>query len=272
MKKLLLVVLVCVLCSGQVYAEEKQKPAPTTPSKSLQPIKVVIELENGKFYIGKETLLYYQTFVFDPEKKSTGSPGGLALTFGDCPVPLVIYGLSYGLSGSFFARYANVIFDLGELSGKAVQRLGIGEQVTTKGAKCCIIRLLTKNYKELFVSPDYIVFPNSLRKIAKGGPFVKMVFDPTPIDKENESPIVGNLVVRRNAEEIGRAKIDGTTKITFLFEGTRNSDDVVEWQVKGQGEKITHRGELGFPISAAVPGLVEYWLHIANGQATEEKK
>lgn len=242
-------------------------------AESIQPARGVLWEKGGKVQIGNEpgkgSMVYLEVFAFDKEEKKCGPVRGLLTsTMQDCPVPIVTYSMSPQLTGSACMRYANVILDFSQLSEpREIQR--IANQIATDGTKCCSVRLLPGKFKELFISPEYVVFPDQVRKVAKDGPFVKVRFDFGPERKDGEPADDALLVVARNGKEIARAKVTETHKHVLQIRGVKTAGDVVEWRVEGAGGEITHQGMFGFPMSGAVPGLVEYVVSVPQG---EQKK
>jgi hypothetical protein len=210
-----------------------------------------------------------EVFVFDKEKKTCGLLGGLVAAFEEFPLPLVLSG-SPGGRGS--TRFANLVLDVRELKKKSIEAWSIADQVATDGTPCCSIHVSFAEANELFISPEYVIFPDELRTAPKDGCLVRVRFDFTANEKGSKPADDAVLVVTRNGKEITRAKVTETQKHVLQMSGVKTADDVVEWRVEGADKKATHQGMFGFPMSGAAPGVVEYVVSVPEGELTQEGK
>jgi hypothetical protein len=215
-------------------------------------------------------MVYVEVFAFDKEAKRCGPVSGpFAGRMEDCPVPIVTYSMD-GTSGSACAQYANLVLDFRYLEETSVP-LHIAEELATDGTRCCDIALRCNKAKELFISPEYVVFPDHTREAAEGGPFVSVRFSFAPAG-ERKVADDALLVVARNGNEIIRAKVVDTEKHLLELNGVKRANDVIEWRVEGAGKKTTHRGTFGFPMSGAAPGIVEYVVSVPKGYVRQKGK
>lgn len=252
--KPILILTVCVLlltaCSSIASPQ-------ATPADSSQARRVVwIQDAQGK--IAMETMpLYSGLYVFDPDTKTTGMPGGTALEMEGSAIPIVIYGMSANMTGSIYADYSNAIFEVGSFSASQTEPIRLAAQYTPDGTRAGIIQLDVKDLNELFISTDSVVFPNDQRVPDRKGPFVTLTFEFDP-------DMYGTFTVSRNGKEVERENLNSTESLSYLMERTRSEDDVIEWEVTGNNNFVLYQGTFGFPMRGAVEGLVQYLIVVSG--------
>lgn len=232
------------------------EPEPVvTPVDSTDAIQAVVRSgDDGSLMIGKLTMMM-GAFGFDPATRETGpAGGGLVVTMEDSPVPVVM-SFGHGFSGSAYAEYANVILDVTELADRSDRPIGIALQYTTDGVQQCFIRLNVGGHEAVFISKDYLVFPDDLRTLDAGGPYVTLVFQ-LPSNPD------GTLVVTRNDQEINRTDLAGKQEVRLQLAKTLTTNDVIKWRVEGARDQ----GTFGFPMNGATPDLVEYHIQIGGSR------
>ena len=196
-----------------------------------------------------------QSFGYDPERKlAAAATGGLRLRIEGIPVPVTM-GFSSGFSGSMSALYENTLWDL-----TSFPAFSLGGLNSTKGQQLARIFLVKGQLNKLYISKDYVVFPEPSRSVEKDGPFANVTFE-----WESAKPRVSKgsrLVVTRNGKEIKNCDVDPMKKTNLGLGKVASTNDVVEWIVKDAKGTPTHRSSLAFPVIAAAPGLVEYVVTI----------
>jgi len=241
-----------------------------------EPIRVSLQLSGSSGMTSANGLPFVvESFVYDPETEECSTMGG-ALTSADADgsktgVPLVFSTSAslYSAEARIGARYANVVFDFRGLNGSGLSGFATSTLLTTRGARCCDVRLVPQDADELFVSPQYTVFPDTIQEVKDGGPFARVVFDlPNESKESGTAALHGTLMVTRNAVPVARKALATTEPLSFAFQNVRSAvgergetaqvQDTVEWYVVGQYGLPEQSGVVVFPITGAVPDCVEY--------------
>ena len=189
------------------------------------------------------------------------------------------------------SRYSSMIYDntiIDSIRFSSFKRLKIGNLVRVKTEKhYCCINVFFEKYKQVFISPDHIVFPvvNGQKKETlsdkKKVYYADLFFDPLPSEDSKGKTISGKLTVLRNGNIISNWLIDDSkilvknldyykAKAVSISETgfhiiklshVNQEKDLVEWVVESNGLK-THKGLIGFPVLGTVPGIVGYEITI----------
>ena len=122
--------------------------------------------------------------------------------------------------------------------------------------------LLIGSTKELFISPDYTVFPEQMRTVQKDGPFVMVGFKTGKADAAGAVTPGSTLILSRNNAQVTQKKLDASGVYPILLKRVSTSNDVLAWRVEDAAGKITHQGTLGFPVRGATQGNVIYSVEI----------
>jgi len=248
--KILSGITICVLLMTACSASSGIQATPVDSSQA----KRVVWTQDPQGEISMQTMpLYYGLYVLDLTSKQTGMPGGAAMTLEGDPIPLVMYSI-----GSIYADYTNAIFDIGSFSASRTEPVRLAAQYLSDGTRVCDIQLNIQNLKEIFISTDSVVFPDSQRVPDRKGPFVTLTFLMEP-------GISGTLLLTRNGEEIESVKVQEGEEQSFLMKETLNQNDVIEWNLVGNDNINLFHGTLGFPMRGAIDGLVEYLIDV-NGE------
>ncbi len=214
--------------------------------------------------IGADAAL--QVFGFDDKKKEAGAVGGIVLTLKDTPVQMVLYGMANlnNASMDMCGRYSNLILDFSATKGQTTAfPLGIVE-ATDGGMKLTEINLNVAGLNELFVSPDYVVFPEQARALAKDGPFALLDFGNGKAGAAGAAPIGSTLILTRNDAEVLRTKIADGPDFLIELKRVSTTNDVLAWRVEDGSGNVTHREDIGFPVRGASPGVVKYEINISE--------
>lgn len=278
------VILSLLVISVWVSAEETVAPAPAPPNGQQTPASEITtkpELpKRGVFWYkdknimvgteeGKGSVAGMEMYGLDVAKKESGPANGpLHLTIADCPLPLCL-SLDSSATGSGSMAYANTILDVHLVTDYQIDQ---GLLYTTDGNKLCTVQLTWKNAKELFISPDYIVFPDNQRTIGKDGPFATLRFDTSPQGDEEQVSPDDELVVLRNGKIVLRGKIAHQQKFSVDLAMVKRKDDMIEWRVTSQGGVVTYQGIAALPVGGATPGLVQYVVSIPKHPVANVKQ
>jgi TonB family protein len=109
--------------------------------------------------------------------------------------------------------------------------------------------------------PDYLVFPDQLRTVRQGGPFAELALSSDRADSISGGSVVS---VSRNGKEIWRGRFLGAPPQPLELTLVKSANDVVEWKIQDAAGKVTHRGQVAFPVAGAVPHTVEYLIAVDN--------
>lgn len=236
---------------------KSREPAP----HAMAPARGYVWDDHGDLKIGnvagKGQLAPMQVFGFDEKHKKAGEVGGLVLTLHDTPVPLVIYSMNSLANGRMCGRYSDLILDFSATNGlEKAFPIGIVDS-TDGGKELSIITLNVASLTELFISPDYVVFPGQQREMQQYGPFALVDFvAPGKIGKGGIG--ASTLILTRNGVEITRRKLRGGGDFTITLKRVQTSNDVLEWQIENAAGRVTQKGSLGFPVRGATPDIVRY--------------
>jgi len=246
------------------------QPAPATEPKPPQ--RGFVWLDKDKFMvgnaagIGSEAVL--QIFGFDEKKKEAGDVGGIVMTLKDTPEPLVIYGFGGNFTANMSGRYSNLILDFSAAKEKIPTfKLGVVE-ATDGGMTLTEITMNVGGLNELYVSPDYIVFPEQARALEKDGPFALLDFSNGKAGAAGAAPIGSTLILTRNDAEVLRTKIADGPDFSIELKRVSTTNDVLSWRVEDGAGNVTHREVLGFPVRGASPGVVKYEINISEHSVT----
>jgi hypothetical protein len=201
--------------------------------------------------------------AFDPKDKSTGPAGGsMVMTMEDTPVKRI---LSMGsmMSGSMWAQYGNTEIDLTDVQQPATSAytngFGLFEEKKVSGEDCCRIAISIANHKSLTIASNYQVFYDGRGKIGRGGPFATLRFkgDSTSIQ-------TATLQIWRNDKNVAKGNLgEFLAGKTVPFKAVRSSNDVVSWKIEDANGHLVEQGDLGFPVSGALPDTVQYCVDLA---------
>lgn len=236
---------------------KSSKPAP----HAMLPARGYVWLDHGATKIGtvagKGQLAAAQVFGFDEKQKKAGEVGGMVMTLQDTPVALVIYSMDFTLpSARMCGRYSDLILDFSATKG-SIKSFPIRVVDSTDGGKeLSIITLNVASLTELFISPDYVVFPRQQRDVQQNSPFALVDFAPGKAGGGGAG--ASTLILTRNGAEIARKKLGDGADLAIALERVQTSNDVLEWQIENAAGKITQSGSLGFPMSGATPDVVRY--------------
>ena len=214
-----------------------------------------------------------QVFGFDDQKKEAGDVGGIVMTLKDTPVPMVLYGLANlnNASMDMCGRYSNLILDFSASKGQtSAFPLGIVE-ATDGGMKLTEIDMNVAGLNELFISPDYVVFPGQARALEKDGPFALLDFSNGKAGAAGAAPIGSTLILTRNDAEVMRTKLADGPDFSLELKRVSTTNDVLSWRVEDGSGNVTHREVLGFPVRGASPGVVKYEIEIGEHPVTAAK-
>lgn len=258
-----LAVGIVVLCISDSVTRGGDAAA-TQPA--TQPVRAIF-WEKGKDLmmgnaVGHGDPVGEEYFGFDPkERKSGAASGSMIMTMKEDPIPRVV-SLSSGFSGSMWPRYKNAILDFAALKSPP-ESFYIGSEFSTAGDPCGEVELSLANVKEVFISPDYVIFDGAKRSVDGGGPFATLKIGLLGPKAPGKIPGDATLIVRRNGKELGRTNAAGArpiTPYTLKLIGVKPDNDVVEWEVLGAGGEKFDSGSLAFPVSGAAEGRVSYMV------------
>jgi len=238
------------------------------PSRTATPKRAVVWMKGDSVMVGNTpgtgTEAMDELFGFDESaRKAFPAGGSMTTTLHDNPVPIE-FQLGSPVSGTMWGRYSNIVLDFRSLDPDTLKTFPLGEEKTIDADESCGIRLIRGTATELFVSPDYVVFPDQLRTVRQGGPFAQLAFSS---DRADSIPAGSVLAVSRNGKEIWRGRFQQARSQPVELTLVKRANDVVEWRIQDAAGKVTHRGQVAFPVAAAVPHTVEYLITVDNHPA-----
>lgn len=133
---------------------------------------ISLSVKDGWTVMNGKSKLWSEVFVFDPESGVAEVAEGAELQVADCPVPLRITGLSYGLSGSFCAIYRNVVFDCTALPPE--KRLIYIATVDVAEGFSFGVKINLAGWNSIWITNNHFVVPGTNPNQVKEGPCVKL--------------------------------------------------------------------------------------------------
>jgi hypothetical protein len=209
--------------------------------------------------------------VFDEEKLTTKMMGsGMKPPSKNTPQPAV--GIFSGTNNvntdsggglMLIGSYRNLIVDFSSLK-KPMKLFILGWEQSTGGESLGNFGVPTAGVKEIFVSPNDVVFPDQTRAMQADGPFVQLVITPGKPGKAGPIPADSVLVITRNGTEVSRSNFPGAGDYTVGMKRVRIANDVVSWGVEDKSGKVSYRSAIAFPVRGALPGVVEYTVEASS--------
>jgi hypothetical protein len=254
-------------------APAANQPAAATAPKP--PERGFVWLDKDNFMVGNASGIgsqaVLQVFGFDDKKKTAGDLGGIAMTLKDTPVPLVIYGFGSNFTANMSGQYSNLILDFSAAKEKIPKfKLGAVE-ATDGGMKLADIDLNVGDLAALFISPDYVVFPEQARALERDGPFALLDFSNEKAGDAGAAPAGSTLILTRNGAEVIRMNLADGPDASIELKRVNTTNDVLSWRVEDTGGSVTHQEVLGFPVRGASPGVVKYEINIGDHPSTAAK-
>jgi len=251
-------------------AETEDNPGP-------DPVRAYVWLDGGMEMVGshagKGSSALLEMFEFDEKARTTGEAGGggIEFTMDNNPVPVVTYGFNpNSFSESAGGRYSNFILDFTAAKG-ALTNFGLGDENSADGTKAAEVSLSAGKLKELFISPDYVVFPEQSREVGRNGPFAGLTIQTGKSNAAGEVTAGSTLILVRNGTEVTRKKLAGGESFSIELKRVATSKDVVAWRIEDGNGKPTHQGALGFPVRGAEAGIVTYEVDATTHLAVAAK-
>jgi hypothetical protein len=253
---------------------EDQKP-PVASEDQKPPVTVVISIKDDLPCIARKNTdsampMYVERFLCDPDTRRTSSYGQLVMQFKGSegyPVDIGIdpSGWVSGSSGGTMSpHYKNVIFDC-----TASRANGVGDKILLgllhgiNRTYYSRIHLKIDELDSVFISPEYIVYPDQTRSIAEGGPFATMLF--ALRDDENDGK-ARSLIVERNGKQVVPPEIDADGIVSLVLKNVQDQNDWIDWRVlEADGTTWCH-GSCAFPVRGAAEGVVVYVVRAVEEQ------
>ncbi len=265
MKSILLAAaLVLLIAAPPTEAQQPQAPTSessrSTQEKSLKRGVAWLD-DKGDLQITyvrgtKGVVLGLESLVFDSGKKLAGAPGGIILETKESPVATVIYSMGSTGTGSAGGKYSNIEINVSELQGKRTD-IRLIHQVTPDSTYLCTVALMVAGHATITISDTYQVFADGKREMQKGGPYVRLRFDPGKTGLGT-----GTVILMRNGAQLAKTSVAVAQKDGVLLGKVKETNDVLEWRITDTQGKLFKKGALGFPIAGVSPELVHYVVEL----------